>query len=174
MQYVAFLRGINVGGNKRVNMADLKKMCEDMGFAHVKTYINSGNVIFETDNKSSETLTKEIEEQIQKTFGFEVKVMVRTIDTLEKILKENPFNHASEEEKVYISFLYNKPTPDEIKSIEALGNNIYTFKVKDKELYMLRKPDNDPLLSAKEFKEKNLGGIATNRNINTVRKIITL
>ena len=105
MNYVAFLRGINVGGHKKIRMVDLKAMFEMMKFSNVRTYINSGNVLFETSDIDSEKLTKNIEEAITKTFGFEVKVMIRTIDELQDILDHNPYPNPADDEKMYISFL---------------------------------------------------------------------
>lgn len=72
MKYIALLRGINVGGNNRVPMKELKKCFEDLGFSNVLTYINSGNVIFETNKSSKKDLVKQCETAIEDSFGFRV------------------------------------------------------------------------------------------------------
>jgi uncharacterized protein (DUF1697 family) len=78
MKYLLLLRGINVGGNNIIKMADLKSCLESAGYSNVKTYIQSGNVIFESDERNVEKLTNEIEELLSKEFNYESKVVIRT------------------------------------------------------------------------------------------------
>ena len=75
-RYVALLRGINVGGKNKIPMAELKKGFEELGFEEVKTYLNSGNVIFSSDKEDVEKLKKQIETMINEQFGFEIPVFV--------------------------------------------------------------------------------------------------
>ena len=77
--YIALLRGINVGGNKIIKMQDLKTMLQSLSFHNVRTYIQSGNVIFESDEESESFLSGVIERQIHEVFGFEVSVIIRTL-----------------------------------------------------------------------------------------------
>ncbi|MPZ69235.1 MAG: DUF1697 domain-containing protein [Actinobacteria bacterium] len=90
MKYVALLRGINVGGNARVEMARLKATFEDLGFKDVKTYINSGNVIFSTTRKSPARMTTDIEAAIEQDFGFRVPVVLRDEDAMVATAKALP------------------------------------------------------------------------------------
>lgn len=90
MIYVALLRGINVGGNRKVDMKTLKKCYEDVGMNTVRTYINSGNVIFQSDDRDIADLSQTLEQAIQTQFGFEVKVLLRTIDDIRAIIKKLP------------------------------------------------------------------------------------
>lgn len=83
MIYVALLRGINVGGNKKVEMSKLKKVFESLGFTNVSTYINSGNVIFQSDKEDF----SKIEKSLEKTFGFEIKIVVRDTKNIQKLCK---------------------------------------------------------------------------------------
>lgn len=87
--YVALLRGINVGGNHKVPMAELKKVCEKLGFTDVRTYINSGNVIFNTSGSVAK-IDATLEEALKKKFGFDVPVVVRTAAQLQKVANVIP------------------------------------------------------------------------------------
>ena len=91
-KYIAFLRGINVGGKKIVKMQDLAAIFVAGGFKNVKTHIQSGNVIFEASIKNSSTLTKKIESNLQESLGYAVPVLLRTISELAVLIKSDPFN----------------------------------------------------------------------------------
>jgi uncharacterized protein (DUF1697 family) len=88
--YIALLRGINVGGKNRIKMADLKHMFESLGLSRVETYIQSGNVLFES-NKEEDILQREIEHEFATIFGFSVVVVLRTVTELGKIIRDCPF-----------------------------------------------------------------------------------
>lgn len=90
MKYIALLRGINVGGNKKVPMVDLKVCFEDLGFLQVRTYINSGNVLFVSQEQNIQTLQTNIEQSIEAVFGFAVRVLVISNDTLEAVIRDAP------------------------------------------------------------------------------------
>ncbi|WP_424356533.1 DUF1697 domain-containing protein [Methanocella sp. MCL-LM] len=89
--YVAFLRGINVGGNSVIRMADLGKAFESMGFRHVKTILASGNVLFEVPEENTQALSEKITQKLGETFGWEILVIVRTIDELRELEAQQPF-----------------------------------------------------------------------------------
>ena len=90
--FISILRGINVSGQKKIRMADLKKLYESLGFSDVKTYIQSGNVIFKSDSKSSDIeLAKKIEKAISAKYHFEVPVIIRASAELKNIISQNPF-----------------------------------------------------------------------------------
>ncbi len=80
--YISILRGINVGGQKSIKMADLKTLYENLGFSNVKTYVQSGNVVFQTKAEKTELLEQKIHGQIKAKYGFEVPVIVMTVDKL--------------------------------------------------------------------------------------------
>src|SRR4051812_15074952 len=92
MRYVALLRGVNVGGNTKVNMAELRAVCERLGFENVKTYINSGNVVFETGKANTDKLAVQIHDAILSEFGIDTSVMVRTAAELQQVVANNPFD----------------------------------------------------------------------------------
>lgn len=90
MKYIALLRGINVGGNNKVSMAELKRCFEELGFGSVRTYINSGNVIFETDETDKSVLVERCEQSIERHFGFRVICCVITAEELKNALAHAP------------------------------------------------------------------------------------
>ncbi len=88
--YVALLRGINVGGNKKVEMAKLRSCFETLGYKNVSTYINSGNVIFDTNTIDLPTLTQTIDAHLKKTFGFTIDVVIRNGTEIKQMCKKVP------------------------------------------------------------------------------------
>ena len=88
--YIALLRGINVGANKRMKMEKLRASCESLRFEAVKTYIQSGNIVFRATQLSPATLSKKFEECIQRDFGFSADVIARTLEQMKQIIERNP------------------------------------------------------------------------------------
>src|SRR5258708_5316496 len=91
-KYVAFLRGINVGGNKLVKMEELRNCFESIGFQHIRTLLASGNVLFDTPNKDIDSIIKQIEEKLNERFGHKIKVMLRTPEQIQYLIDHNPFD----------------------------------------------------------------------------------
>ena len=88
--FISFLRGINVGGQKRIAMADLLQLCTSLGFDNVRTYLQSGNVLFESPHGDTGRLSAMISEHISEKFGFTVKVITRTSDELRRSHPRQP------------------------------------------------------------------------------------
>ncbi|WP_223596135.1 DUF1697 domain-containing protein [Neobacillus bataviensis] len=171
--YIALLRGINVGGHKKIKMADLKNLLEDMGLQKVKTYIQSGNVLFESDNET-ERLRGQLEEEIEKTFGFTVPVILRTSEEYERIIHDCPYSaeDLKEGESVQIAFLGGEPTQGGIDHLQNFESEKDECKVIGKEVYLFfRQSIRDSKLATQLPK---LGVPATVRNWNTVMKLDTL
>jgi uncharacterized protein (DUF1697 family) len=175
--YVAFLRGINVGGNSVIKMADLKAAFARMGFRDVRTVLASGNVIFAAIAKDSKMLAKEIEAGMKKTFGKDFGVVVRSLDYLKKLQSLEPFKEirATPSAKFYVTFLaegavqpaitipYSTPQK-ELRILRATASEV--FCVVD-----LAKGMGTP--EAMAFLEKEFGSRLTTRNWNTVLKVLT-
>lgn len=172
--YIALLRGINVGGHRKIKMDDLKEMFNDLGFKNVTTYIQSGNVIFDAAESERNALSHVVRQKIEDTFGHEVPVIIRRPAEMERTLKEFPFQE-KEGWKGYISFLSDKPVPERAKELEVMSSDIETFDIKNLAVYALvdKNTKNKPLFS-NNFIEKELGIQATSRNLRTVRKILEL
>ena len=112
--YIALLRGINVAGQKKIKMADLKALFEELGFTGVITYIQSGNIVFTSKKANTNVLSHSITKGIQEQFGFEVPVLVLTRDTLVDIYNNNPFSHRIstgeiDDKKMYFTLLSSPP-----------------------------------------------------------------
>ncbi len=122
MIYVALLRGINVGGNNKVEMKKLKTTFELLGFTNVVTYINSGNIIFEALSKEQNIIEREIERAIKQDFQLEIKVLIRNLENIETICRELPATWIKNEMmRTDVMFLWEKFDRPEI--IELLPIN---------------------------------------------------
>ncbi len=106
-KYVAFLRGINVGGHHKVPMADLKKELKKLELENVVTLLNSGNIIFETIDENISNLEKKISEHLEKSFGFSIPTIVRKSEMIFELLSNNPFKDVklAKDIRLYVSFL---------------------------------------------------------------------
>lgn len=171
--YIALLRGINVSGQKIIKMTELKTMFESMQFGHVRTYIQSGNVIFETDETDTGKLVRAIEAEITRTFGFDVVVVMRTADELEAVIERNPFAAAidSEDGRVYVSFLSAEPTSAAIDHLLTYTCEADEYRAIGREVYILSRKGYGKSLFSNNFLEKKLGVSATTRNWESVNKL---
>lgn len=166
-QYVAFLRGINLGRHKVIKMEDLRQMFESCGFLNVSTYINTGNVIFESDEKI--LLESKTEIQLEKSLGYKVEVFLRTMPEVTNIASHAPFTPKGDE-TVHVVFLrnaLNKQTRGKLLSLKSEADD---FEIIGKEVYNLRR-DRGGTIFSNNFIEKIVKDSATTRNLTTVKKI---
>jgi uncharacterized protein (DUF1697 family) len=171
-RYIAFLRGINVGGHQ-VKMGDLRGMFEGLGLGDVATFIASGNVIFESDDRDVAALTQRIEGNLRDTLGYEVLTFLRTDAELARIAAHRPFPDLDEADgNSYVAFLYRRPKAAAARAVAALSNQTDRVLVHDRELYWhIRGGLTDSTLGAPVL-EKALGEVPTTvRNLNTVRRL---
>ncbi|HXH70481.1 MAG TPA: DUF1697 domain-containing protein [Pyrinomonadaceae bacterium] len=175
MKYAAFLRGINVGGHNKIKMETLREMFAALRFENVKTYINSGNVIFETSETDENALVSKIEQAIQAGFSLNIKVMVRTIDEILDIIENNPFAGQFENDKdLHVLFL-DEELPAEKRDILLSNNNENEmFAVRNREIFCLLRVSVLDSLLGKDYIGKKLKTSATARNWRTVNKIVEL
>jgi uncharacterized protein (DUF1697 family) len=176
MKYVAFLRGINVGGKNKIKMETLREICSNaLGFENVKTYINSGNIIFETRKTDDKKLAERIEKAIEKEFGLQIKTMVRSISEIEDIIKNNPFDGQFEREKDLHVFFLDEELPEE-KREQLLSNNNENemFAVRQREIFYLSHISFSDSLMGKDYIGKKLKVSATARNWRTVNKVLEM
>lgn len=173
-KYISILRGINVGGNRKILMADLKNLYEKLGFGHVQTYIQSGNVIFESDQKELSTdLELKIQQAIAEIFNFDVPVIVRTADEWTKSVVNNPFwkEKDADIDRLHLTCLKKVPSPELLEKIktfqfipdryEIIGNDVFIFCAAGYGTSKLTNP----------FFESKLKTQATTRNWKTVMKL---
>ncbi len=172
MKYVGLLKGVNVGGNNKVNMETLRAVCENIGFTNVKTYINSGNIIFDSSESTNDNLAKKISDAIEREFSLNIRVVVRSMDEINSIIAKNPFAGKFEEEKnMHILFL-NEPVPAE-KAELLISQNTESeqYAVIDYEIYCLLNEGFLSSLLGKNYIDKKLKIPSTARNWRTVNKI---
>jgi uncharacterized protein (DUF1697 family) len=120
--YVSMLRGINVGGHKKIKMDQLRASLEAIGLKQVRTYIQSGNVVFQAATTSPAALSKKIEKAISKEFGHSVSVITRTAAEIKSAIDRNPFlkERGIDQEKLHLTFLSEAPAASALKQLEAL------------------------------------------------------
>ncbi|MCR4316830.1 MAG: DUF1697 domain-containing protein [Planctomycetes bacterium] len=171
---ISLLRGINVSGQKLILMKDLKALYESLGFENAVTYIQSGNVYFETA-LGAKAAAKRIEDGIHDRFGFEVSVVVRTPAELKKVVAGNPFIKDGEQiaKKLYVSFLSGKPTKDAIREIESADFEGDEIRVVGNDAYLRYHAGAGRTKLTNALIERKLG-VATTRNWNTIGKLIEL
>ncbi|GIP23875.1 DUF1697 domain-containing protein [Paenibacillus sp. J22TS3] len=173
MIYIALLRGINVGGNNKIKMADLKKALEDAGFLRVKTYIQSGNVLFESDKTEAE-LVPELEGIIHTAFGISLKVILRTADELDHLITNTPYagHTLAEGESFYVTLLGEPLPQEELVKLKEMENEGEQCSVSGRDVYYLfRKSILDSKLAGAMNKIKIP---STTRNWNTMNKLNAL
>jgi uncharacterized protein (DUF1697 family) len=174
---ISILRGINVSGHKKILMSDLKALYEEIKFKEVLTYIQSGNVIFKSDDKLSDSeIGKKIEKKIYEKYKFDVPVIVRTVTEIGNAISNNPFlkEKGIDHEKLHITFLAERPA--KIKS-DALMNIDYSpdkFFIIDREVFLYCPNGYGNTKLSNNFFESKLKVGATTRNWKTVNKIFEL
>ncbi len=171
---IAILRGINVGGKRKILMADLKSLCEKLGLKDVKTYIQSGNIIFDSDKESLE-LENELEKTIIEKYGFNVPVIVRTDKEFEASIKNNSFfDENIDIKRLHLTFLKEKPNEENIEKTKTFNYEPDKFKIYDKDIFIYCAGKYHESKLTNNFFEKKLKVGATTRNWKTVLKLLEL
>ena len=174
-RYVALLRGINVGGNKKVPMAQLRELMEGLGHTDVATLLQSGNAVFTCKEKSAAKVVKQLEAAIAGEFGFEVSVVLRTRDELAAAIQANPLPGAEDAPSQFlVTFLSDVPDPKRLQAIDPAAYLPDEFRVVGREIYA-RFPNGlrDSKLAGVLGGPK-LGVTPTARNWSTVTKLLEL
>lgn len=175
--YISILRGINVSGQKKILMTDLKALYEELGFENVTTYIQSGNVIFTTKKPlPHKDLTRKIEEAIFKKYDFDVPVIIRTGGEMEKVLAANPLLEEKniDIEKLHVTFLEEEPSAERTKLIKDLDYSPDKFTILGKEVYLFCPNGYGTTKLTNTFFENKLRVKATTRNWKTVNQLVVL
>jgi uncharacterized protein (DUF1697 family) len=164
--FIALLRAINVGGTGMLPMMELSALCTDLGFENVRTYIQSGNVVFESA-LPEKSVQAELEQVLARRMGQKVDVIVRTASELRSILEANPFPDA-QPAKVAVVFL-SKPTPRGLlDNVVAPGGE--EVRLGNREIY-IHYPDG---MGRSKLKLPSTEGASTARNINTVARLVAM
>jgi uncharacterized protein (DUF1697 family) len=169
---LALLRGINVGGKNMLPMRDLAAMFEDAGCGNVRTFIQSGNVIFGASASVSKGLAGVIASKIEERFGYNVPVILRTAQQLREVVAHNPFPGA--EDILHVMFLADRPSPDKIATLDPNRSAPDAFIVHGKEIY-LQLPN---MVAASKLTnawfDSKLDTVSTLRNWRTVTKLLAM
>ncbi len=171
--YVSMLRGINVGGKRRVKMDDLKEFYASMGCLNVQTYVQSGNVIFQHRDSNGSKLASKIEQSLNEHFGLDIAVLIRTKEELKKLLEKNPFAD-KDESKLHVTFLSSKPQKiptDQIERYVAAGE---AYSISDEEVYLFCPNGYGRTKLSNNFFEKTLNVSATTRNWRSVNTLYSM
>ncbi len=174
MKYVAFLRAINVGGHNKIKMDELKSLFISLGYKNVQTVIQSGNVIFETPEKSIKSITDKIEKKLKEFMKKEISVFVRKSSELEKIVTGNPFGKTKADDKIktYVFFLYEEPPVKIEIPFKSAAGDVNVFKKIGSQVFIIVKKIPGKASSPNDLIEKTFGVPATARNWNVVCKIV--
>jgi uncharacterized protein (DUF1697 family) len=174
-RWIALLRGINLGPNRRVAMADLRTALEALGCADVRTHLQSGNVVL-TSDRSAKELAAAIERAVEEGCGVpNVAVVVRSRDELADVVAGNPLPDATAQPKRFqVSFCSGEPTAAVRRGIEALAEPPEQVAFRRREIYAYHPDGIQRSALAKALADKRLGVTATARNWNTVTKMLEL
>ena len=173
--YLALLRGINLGSVNKVSMPELRTLFESLGHSDVRTYVQSGNVVFEASSSASKKLAREIEEAIERTFGLAIPAVLRTRAQLQRVAVNNPFmSEGVKPTFLHVMFLAETPSSTAVRALDPDRSPPDKFAVKGREIYLCFPRGSGRSKLTIDYFEKKLGTRATGRNWNTVTKVLAL
>lgn len=173
--FVALLRGINVGGNNIVSMAKLKTTFEELGFKNVRTFINSGNIIFETSKKAPAKIISDIERAIKKDFGFDIRVIIRSLREMEVVCNALPDKWVTDKiTRTDIMFLWEEV--DSPKALDEIPSNPKVDRLKYVSGAVIWNVNRDEIGQSKvpKYIGSHIYKHMTARNANTTRRLLEL
>ena len=172
--YIALFRGINVGGKHSLPMQSLKSILEDLGCRQVRTYIQSGNVVFQHAEVDRAQLAEQISAEVEERHAFRPQVLLLPVEAFEQAVALNPFPNATAEPKtLHVSFLAEEPGSPDLAGLESLKTERERFALIGR-LFYLYAPDGIGRSKLATRIEKALGVPATDRNWRSVLKILEM
>jgi uncharacterized protein (DUF1697 family) len=174
--FIALLRGINVSGQKKIKMAEFRIHLEEAGLTNVKTYIQSGNIVFDSAFVTEEENAQIIEQCIERVYQFKVPVVVFSNGYLTNILKHNPYvkDDSKGPSKIFFCFLYTKPSSENITKLLSYSYEGEELSLTDKMAYLYFSNGAGKAKMHNNFIENKLKVVASSRNLNTVIKLIEM
>lgn len=174
--YAAFLRGINVGGRNKITMAELRIALENDSYSNVRTYIQSGNVVFESDFDKTDDIAISIRKIIQDVFTLDIPVVVKTKEQLALILSESPYNYHEyiSTNKTYFVLLFDSPKEELMKFFGTITFSTEEFQVAERCIHLLCKQGYWKAKLTNNFIASKLKVTATARNYRTMQKVLAL
>jgi uncharacterized protein (DUF1697 family) len=174
-RHIALVRGINVGGHKKVPMAALREALEAAGFEDVKTYVQSGNVALTASETSPAKVGRKVAKAIEDAFGFDVAVVMRTRDEIAALVKEDPLGDvATNPTYRVVVFLADKLDRDRLADVDPEAFAPEAFALRDREIVMWAPDGQRDSKLVKALSEKRTGVTGTARNWKTVLKLLDL
>jgi uncharacterized protein (DUF1697 family) len=173
--FICVLRGINVSGSNKLAMKQLAAIAEDLGLTHCKTYIQSGNLVFEADSSKTEGLDKELSDAIEKCCGFRVPVMLYQASEWDAIIAASPFKAAAlaQPKTVHVLLINERPSDAAIESLKARDFGSESWSIGERAIY-LHLPDGMGRSKLGTRIERILKVAMTGRNWNTMLALQTL
>ncbi|WP_340201383.1 DUF1697 domain-containing protein [Ascidiimonas sp. W6] len=174
-KYVLLLRAVNVGGRNLIKMANLRHAFEEHGFLNVKTYIQSGNVVFEVNNKFHLLLKQKVATILKENFDYELAFVLIDFEIFLRILDTIPASYTklTEHKKIFVSFLAEKPLEENIIKLHSFSNDNENYLVNGTVVYVWCLKDGRKLNFSNKWIERLLQVSATTRNLNTVKRLAT-
>ena len=173
-KWIALFRGINVGGKNVLPMSELRSDLKGLGLENIRTYIQSGNVVFDSESKNVKVLAQAITERIQRQHGFGPRVLIISRKDLQLAIKANPFPDAvSDPQSLHFFFLDDAPATPNLTALDEAKAPTEAYMIKGK-LFFLHAPEGVGRSKLAASAEKYLGVAATARNYRTVEKIAAL
>lgn len=169
--WAAWLRGINVGGNRKVPMARLRELCADAGLAEVRTYIASGNLVFRSPHTSASEVEDLVADLVEREHGFRISVVARSAEQLERAMSAAPDDDVDHR---HVAFLTEAPTPEAAAAATAAIIPPARLDVVDRDAHLLLPNGMASDWIAKPGLERLLGVGATLRNRRTVDKVLAM
>ena len=168
-KFIAFLRGINVGGNKKVPMKDLVACFQNIGFSNIHTLLASGNVVFE----GTDYLLSKVEESLDKTFGFAINTLIFPFQLILDIIESQPFKDFEQTPNIifYISFFKEISKPSINIPYSTDDKSIQILKLSDNVIFWIVDKEKSGTIEGMKILEKQFGKQLTTRNFNTIKKL---
>ncbi len=175
-RYISLLRGVNVSGQKKIRMEDLRSLYSSLELANVESYIQSGNIVFESANADRDGLRASIESAIQKKYGFTVHVSLRTGEELVRIVRDNPYiqNRSAPPVGLYVTFLADVLPADALDQLSGISSGDDSFKLSGGEVYLHCPGGYGKTKFTNNAIEKAAGVPATTRNWKTVNTLLEI
>jgi uncharacterized protein (DUF1697 family) len=174
-QYVAFLRAVNVAGHARVRMGAVRDAFEEAGCRNVRTYIQSGNVVFESTQRGVGPILQKLRGKLRALLGDEPEILLRTVHEIARVVEEAPFTDrdATSGAKLYVAFLSRTPRRRPALPFGSSKEALEAVAMRDREVFIVSRPKKNGFFGfPNNFIEEHLCVAATSRNWSTVTKII--